>query len=171
MSALARRRWAILACSILFCSAASAFLVARFTRHPPTYTEIEPGLFLGGYLFSPPPGVRAVLNVCKTEDCYRAEVHRWQPIRNAEPGPTLDWVRVQIDFIDAQRRSGRPVFVHCHGGVSRSAMVVVAHLMERHGWNRDQALDYVRERRPVVCLNPVFDRVLLEWERTLSARR
>ena len=36
--------------------------------------------------------------------------------RDAEPAPTLDWLRVQVEFIDAERAAGRTVYVHCRNG-------------------------------------------------------
>lgn len=42
------------------------------------------------------------------------------------------------------------VLVHCVKGVSRSASVVVAYLMKTQQWGFDQALEYVRARRPQV---------------------
>lgn len=144
--------------------------VDRFTREPPNYSRIEDGLWLGGYVSEPPSGCRAVLNLCETEDPYRVESHRWEPIRDAEPAPSLDWLRSQVGFIEAERAAGRAVFVHCRNGVSRSAMVTAAYLMRREGWSRDQALEFLRARRPGVRPNPAFMLFLLEWERSLKGQ-
>ena len=145
------------------------FVAEWWRRAPPNYSRIEDGLYLGGRVAQPPPGTRAVLNLCEAEDSYRAEVHRWQPIPDAEPAPSIDWLRRQVQFIDEQRRAGRPVFVHCHAGVSRGGMVTVAYLMWQHGWSRDEALEFVRTRREVVRPNPAFMALLLEWEQALKA--
>jgi protein-tyrosine phosphatase len=61
------------------------------------------------------------------------------------------------------------VFVHCRNGVSRSGMVVVAYLMAREGWSRDEAVAFVRSRRPGLRPNPAFMKLLLEWEQSLEA--
>src|SRR5262249_31373820 len=109
-----------------------------------------------------------VLNLCETADPYRAAVHRWEPIPDAEPAPSLDWLRQQIGFIEIQRDRGRVVFVHCRGGVSRSGLGGAADLMARHGWSRDEALAFVRSRRDVVRPKPAFMGLLQEWERSLA---
>jgi len=70
--------------------------------------------------------------------------------------------------VDAQRQAGRTVFVHCFAGVSRSGMVVTAYLMFKHGWTRDQALEFVRSKRPSAKPNGAFMELLLEWERELK---
>jgi len=142
--------------------------VDRLTREPPNYSQIEDGLWLGGFVAQPPRGTEIVLNLCESEDPYRVEQHRWEPIRDAEPVPSLDWLRGQVEFIESERVNGRVVFVHCRNGVSRSGMVVAAYLMRREGWSRDQALEFLRARRPVVRPNPAFMQLLLEWERSLK---
>ena len=106
--------------------------------------------------------------MCETEDPYRAESHRWEPIRDAEPVPSLDWLRAQVVFIDVERAGGRTVFVHCRNGVSRSGMVVVAYYMARDGWSQDEALGFVRSQRPVLRPNPAFMKLLAQWERLLK---
>lgn len=140
-------------------------LVEWAYRPGPNYTEIEPGLYLGGYVTDPPAGTRAVLNLCETEDPHQAERHRWEPIADAAPAPSLDWLREQVAWIDAQRRDGRPVYVHCRNGVSRSAMVLAAYLMWRDGLPVDDAVARLRRSRPIVRPNPAFRDLLGEWER------
>src|SRR5438874_6080 len=87
--------------------------VAWLTQEPPNYSRIEDGLYLGGHVPRPPRGARAVLNLCEIEDPYQAVAHRWEPVRDAEPAPSLGWLRQQVEFIESQREAGRVVFVHC----------------------------------------------------------
>jgi hypothetical protein len=161
-----RRYWpvAVLVVAALVVVAAQ-FAADRLTREPPNYSEIEDGLWLGGSVAEPPPGTRAVLNLCEREDSYRTESDRWEPIPDAAPAPGLDWLRAQVGFIEAQRAAGRTVYVHCRNGASRSGMVVVAYYMARKDWSRDQAMEFVRSRRPDVRPNPAFMKLLLECER------
>ncbi len=140
-------------------------LVARIL---PNYTEIEPGLYMGGLVNEPPPGTTAVLNLCETEDPYHVEDHRWVPIPDASPAPKLEWLREQVAFVTAEKEAGRVVYVHCRAGVSRSGMVVVAYFMAKNGWTRDEAVSFVRGRRLVLNPNPAFRELLLEWERELK---
>lgn len=167
---MTRSRRIVWSCAGLAIVAAAAFHVAvrQWTRERPNYSRIEDGLWLGGYVRQPPPGTASVLNLCETEDRYRVPHHRWEPIRDAEPAPTLDWLRQQVAFIDSERRAGRTVYVHCLNGVSRSGMVVAAYLMQREGWTRDRTLEHLRHRRPEVRPNPAFRRLLVEWEATIT---
>jgi protein-tyrosine phosphatase len=140
------------------------FLVDVWTREPPNYDEIEPNLYLGGFMESPPPGTTVVLNLCEMEDHYRCEVHRWRPIPDAAPAPSLDWLREQVEFVEQQISAGRIVYVHCRNGVSRSGMVVIAYLMKQHRWKYEDALEFVRARREKVRPNPAFRDLLRDWE-------
>ena len=166
------RRWWPIGAVVLAAIAVGVvhLVVDQSTREPPNYSQIEEGLWLGGFVAEPPPGTRATLNLCQSEDPYCTESHRWQPIRDAEPPPSLNWLREQIAFIESERAAGRVVFVHCRNGVSRSGPVVVAYCMARNGWARDEALAFVRSRRPGLRPNPAFMQLLLEWERSLRGK-
>jgi len=168
-----RLRWPVLALAVATVAVVGFYFLADWwlPHEEPNYSRIEDGLYLGGSVDRPPRGTRAVLNVCESEEPYRAEVHRWQPIRDAAPAPSMDWLRQQVDFINEQRRADLPVFVHCQGGTSRSAMVVAAYLMARDGSTRDEALTFLRARRPSIRPNPAFMGLLLEWQQALKKRR
>ena len=133
-------------------------------------TEIEPGLWMGGYVGEPPANTTAVLNLCELQDPYPCAVLLWEPIRDTAPAPDLDWLRRMVRFVAAERQRGGTVFVHCRAGVSRSGMVVVAYLMFEHGWTRDAALDFARSKRPLVRPNPAFMDRLHDWEKDLESK-
>jgi hypothetical protein len=141
--------------------------VERSYREEPNYSLIEDGLYMGGCVPEPPPGTTAVLNLCETEDRYRSAVHVWEPIRDAEPAPDLDWLRRMVAFVETQRRGGATVYVHCQAGASRSGMVVTAYEMAGKHWTREQALEFVRSKRPITRPNPAFMERLGEWEQAL----
>ena len=128
------------------------------------YSRIEDRLYLGGFVPSPPPGTRAVINLCEVEDPYRCDFHLWEPIADSDPAPDLDWLRRMVDVLDARQREGVTTYVHCRNGVSRSGMLVVAYEMNKNNWSRDEALAFVRSKRPITRPNSAFMRQLLEWE-------
>jgi hypothetical protein len=133
------------------------------------YAQIEVGLWMGGDVTKPPRGTQAVLNLCEKPDPYRAEVHLWEPIPDRDPAPSLAWLRRMVEFVDAQRRAGLTVYVHCRNGVSRSGMVVTAYEMYKNHWTRDEALAFVRSKRPIARPNPAFMKRLKEWEQERSS--
>jgi hypothetical protein len=168
-----RKRWRsfVLACGAVFALIGAVSLAVEIvTRDGPNYSRIEGGLYQGGNVSSPPWRTRAVLNLCETPDPYTCEVYVWEPIRDAAPAPSVAWLRERVEWIDAQRQAGHRVFVHCHAGNSRSGMVVVAYLMYKNRWARDEALAFVRTRRPSTRPNPAFMDLLAEWERVVLGR-
>ena len=140
----------------------------RAVQEPENYSRIEEGLYLGGDVGRPPPGVRAVVNLCEKPDPYRTEVEVWEPIPDAEPAPSVEWLRRMVGVIDTERKAGLPTYVHCRNGASRSGMVVTAYEMFKNHWTRDEALTFVRSKRPEVRPNPAFMARLAEWERVLK---
>jgi hypothetical protein len=128
------------------------------------YDLVEPRLYVGGFASAPPPGTQAVLGLSMMEDTYQVPSHRWQPIPDDAPAPSLEWLRSQVAFIDAHLHAGETVYVHCDAGVSRAPMVVTAYLMWRHDLSRDDALAVLRAHRREASPNSAFMELLLDWQ-------
>ncbi|KAH3853135.1 hypothetical protein DPMN_095657 [Dreissena polymorpha] len=75
------------------------------------------------------------------------------------------------DFIDECFQRGGRVLVHGNGGISRSASLVIAYVMEKFGLSYRNASAYVQQRR--FCINPNehFCQQLKEFEALSDARR
>ncbi len=165
-----RKLWIALAVSFaaLWLLVLSALVWFTDFYTPDNFTLIEDGLYMGGSVPKPPRGTTAVLNLCESEDHYRADVHTWEPIRDGSPAPDIKWLRRMVSFIETNRREGRTTFVHCLNGVSRSGLVIVAYEMHKNHWTRTQALEFVRSKRPEVHPNPAFVKLLDQWQQALG---
>jgi dual specificity protein phosphatase-like protein len=130
--------------------------------HEEPYSLIEEKLYLGSSVAEPPPGTKAVLNLCGRKDPYSVEAALWEPILEGGKEPDIDWLRRMVEFIDTQQRQSHITFVHCMAGMNRSGMVVTAYLMSKHNWSRDQALEFVQSKRPQIQPNPHLMRLLGE---------
>jgi ADP-ribosyl-[dinitrogen reductase] hydrolase len=92
----------------------------------------------------------AVVSLCRIEASHRRPVRREVYLvdkpgeANASLAVVLDDV---LDTIDAFLAEGRPVLVHCHGGRSRTGLVLAGHLM-RQGHSLDQAMALLADRWP-----------------------
>jgi hypothetical protein len=130
------------------------------------YSLIEARLYMGGLVPQPPPRTQGVINLCEKQDSWHRKVraYLWVPIPDAAPAPRLDWLREMVRIVHVKRRAGQTVFVHCRAGVSRSGLVVVGYCMFEHHWSRNQALAFVRSKRPQVDPNPAFMKLLSDWE-------
>lgn len=72
-----------------------------------------------------------------------------------------------IDFI----KKSEKVFVHCAAGVSRSASLVIAYLMQEENMTLREAFDYVKKRRSCISPNEGFQRQLREFEEELNSKK
>ena len=84
-----------------------------------------------------------------------------------------------IEFIRSAITNGGTVFVHwylklppnlySYAGISRSASVVIAYLMQDLEMSLFDALTHMRKRRPIIFPNPGFQRQLMDYERKIKA--
>ena len=58
----------------------------------------------------------------------------------------------------------RVIFIHCQGGVSRSSSIVISYLMKTKQMKLRDAIDYVANRRHVICPNSGFLKQLQQYE-------
>ncbi|KAF8338035.1 protein-tyrosine phosphatase-like protein [Cantharellus anzutake] len=63
------------------------------------------------------------------------------------------------------------ILCHCYGGISRSATIVMAYLMSTRRLGVDEALEFVRSKRPQVRPNSGFMAQLKRWEKDAEERR
>lgn len=139
--------------------------------------EILPGLYLGSWVGAVNKhllrhlGVTHILTVASqlTPAFVDRFTYKHVEIDDLHTENVMEHFESCIEFIDQARQAQSNVLVHCRAGVSRSASVVIAYVMqaEKMGW--EAALNYVRERRPVVCPNVGFRTQLQTWEQRLRA--
>jgi len=87
-------------------------------------------------------------------------------LRDSSSENLLQFLGEACEFIKSSlAKKDGGVLIHCHQGVSRSASVVIAFVMEEMDLEFDTALRYVRERRPKVNPNQGFVTQLDIWHR------
>ena len=89
------------------------------------------------------------------------------PLRDIPEESIDNHFRNSIDFIDEALSGGGRVFVHCMRGVSRSAAIVLAWLIARKGLTVQEALDFLRSKRPIADPNEGFILQLEDFYRSL----
>ncbi|KAL5110888.1 hypothetical protein TcWFU_009121 [Taenia crassiceps] len=72
-------------------------------------------------------------------------------------------------FINEARANGTRCLVHCKMGISRSGSTVVAYAMKEKGWKLNDALEFVKGKRPCVNPNANFLRQLETYQGILEA--
>jgi ADP-ribosyl-[dinitrogen reductase] hydrolase len=135
-------------------------------------TEIAPGLHAADLAAATDvPNDWAVLSLCRVGDRFadhpvRRELYLIDQTGGGHNADLACVVTDAVDTIDAFLAEHRDVVVHCHGGASRTGLVLRAWLMRHHGWNEPAATAHLAERWPHLGLwNDDFTEFLANtWE-------
>lgn len=149
-----------------------ATITYRLTRDdisggPVNLDEIEPGLWLGNVTAAadlPTLEKLAIRSVLTIDSCpLPAHVTENPGLRvkyiQASDVPREDLIKHFEDtnnFIRESLEEERNVLVHCYFGVSRSATIVIAYIMNKYKLTYDAALQRVKSKRRFVMPNPGF---------------
>jgi predicted protein tyrosine phosphatase len=139
-------------------------------------TQVDDNVFIGGYLAAANPtlvkrkGFTHILKLFKDDDSYPGGKHEHPGVvymvvdaDDTENYPLENDFCKCLEFVqEAVRKKGK-ILVHCHMGVSRSATIVLLHLMVNCGHTLDHSIGFLREKRPVVRPNPRF------WAKLVNA--
>lgn len=66
--------------------------------------------------------------------------------------PTQADIKTGVQCIEEQRQRGTSVYVHCKAGRTRSATLVACYLMKRHTWSPQQAVEFIKGKRPHITI-------------------
>ena len=113
--------------------------------------EVAPGLHaanLGGAATVPTSW--GVVSLCRTFGLFDQHDNRREVYLIDQAGPAnadaAAVVRDAVDTVDAFLADGRNVVVHCHGGHSRTGLVLKAWAMRTHGYTEREAHDWLAQR-------------------------
>ncbi|XP_055865575.1 phosphatidylglycerophosphatase and protein-tyrosine phosphatase 1-like isoform X1 [Biomphalaria glabrata] len=66
--------------------------------------------------------------------------------------PTQEKLVLGVQFLNKHRELGQSVYVHCKAGRTRSTTLVVCYLMQLHKWKPQEAVDFIKSKRPHILL-------------------
>lgn len=103
--------------------------------------------------------IRAVLRL----DNLKRERRNWpsdfrlldMPVHDGTALPS-DVIHDGVRFIEQHISTGQAILVHCHAGVSRSAALVMAYLLQHKQMSLPNAFYYIIQRRPVAHPHPAL---------------
>ena len=72
------------------------------------------------------------------------------------PGNSFEQFENAVETLRERVNETPPVFVHCYVGISRSAAVVAAYLATSRDISLDEALEFISQKRPEICVNPAL---------------
>ncbi|KAM3130372.1 hypothetical protein pb186bvf_017575 [Paramecium bursaria] len=123
------------------------------------------GTLLGNY------DIGAILSVMSTKDFTYGQhiAHKFIRADDADFVNLSKHFDEAFEFID-QNRKKTNVLVHCHAGVSRSATLLIAYMMQKYQITLNQAFQKVQRERRIINPNPGFMRQLKTLESKLFTR-
>ncbi|POT55220.1 hypothetical protein C3432_23310 [Citrobacter amalonaticus] len=140
--------------------------VRRYSRHLPAVSPLADGLFLGMYPHTP-VGQQAVLDL--TSEFSRSRASQGVAYYCV---PMLDLVNPDdatlsraVDVLEKLRVKHGSVLIHCALGLSRSALVAAAWLLQRYpALSVEGAIDQIRQARPQVVFTSEHLEQLQRWK-------
>lgn len=141
-----------------------------YTRHLPAMSPVIDGVFLGVYPRTPPEQ-RAVLDL--TSEFPRSRVLQGVTYQCL---PMLDLVKPDeaalaqaVEKLERLRTTQGSVLIHCALGLSRSALVAAAWLLQRYPELASaDAVEQVRKARPQVVFTSEHMELLEKWKTTIT---
>jgi len=102
----------------------------------------------------------------------------WVPTRD-HTAPSIAKLSMGVHAMREAIDAGEKVYVHCKNGHGRAPTMVCAYLIAEKGMGVDEAIAYIKKRRPEVHLEPSQSKRLRAWAKdylthmseTMSAKR
>lgn len=144
------------------------------------YDQIVPNLWLGNLKgasdvnFIKNKNIKAIVNCTIDYPFYFDWIQQYRvPVNdNRNPqnmGKMFQYLDETVESIHKHIRRNEPVFVHCYFGAQRSATVVVAYIMKKFNLSKNKAIEFVKQKRPIIFFNtPTFDVILDKYESLLK---
>ena len=122
--------------------------------------EIVPHLYLSNYQDAKSvPWDFFVINCTKDLPMVNSKYGTRLAVNDDLRKESIDTMRTNIPvlvrYIDDHVSNGQNVLVHCFAGQQRSAAVVAAYLIKKKGMTPDEAVEYVRSKKPDAFLHGV----------------
>lgn len=113
-------------------------------------------------------GIVAIINIAGSGNLFQNELEYLTiNIKDKEGQDIKKYFDRSSAFIKKQLKDGN-VLVHCKGGISRSATIIIAYLIRHHEFTYKSALALCKERRGCVQPNASFVEQLVWWEENYS---
>lgn len=117
-------------------------------------------------------GVTFILNITEVEPNPKQFPDNFRilsiPVKDSSDVRIAEHFDKCVAFIEEGRKAKAGVLVHGNMGMSRSATVVLAYLMLQQDMTLKQAIEHVKERRPVISPNVGFMEQLVDLEREIK---
>jgi len=98
---------------------------------------------------------------------FGIEFYIWIPIKN-HTAPTSEQLNFGVATINKLVDMKKKIYVHCQNGHGRAPTLVAAYLIKK-GKGVDEALEFIKNKRPIIHLEEIQRRALEEWSKSNKA--
>ena len=113
-----------------------------------------------------------VLSICPTRpSVFPGVTYMHVSVKDAPEQNISSWFERCIRFIRTALSGPGAVLVHCHAGISRSATVIIAYLMNSRSMSYPLAVGLVHTVRPTINPNFGFVQQLQDYAETLRSSK
>ena len=106
--------------------------------------------------------ITTIINVTNEIPNYFEELEEFSylniPIDDTNSNTLLSFFDKINEYIknNEREKTKTNILIHCYMGSSRSATIIIAYLIKKYNFSLQQALELVKEKRPVVNINTKF---------------
>jgi hypothetical protein len=142
--------------------------------YDPLPTKITKNIFLGDAQscdqnFFDKNNIGAVIQVMSNPPCISHDISRLHiDIPDKSNVMITNFFSECFNFIDSHIQSGKNIYIHCAMGISRSATIVIAYIMQKNKLSYNDAYKFVKEKRPQIDPNFGFCCQLMLFEKSLN---
>jgi protein-tyrosine phosphatase len=150
----------------------SKIVLTPFIRITPQLM-VGPQLSRRGWLFLAEKfGVNSIVNLrVEADDRERGidpEHYLWLPTID-HTSPTVEQLQRAASFITERIEAGEKVYIHCAAGVGRAPLTAAAYLVSQ-GYDVDEALNFIRARRPFINQSSNQRARLMQFAETIDGK-
>ncbi len=156
------------------------FIMLRHNFNPPKKLDwVTPELAIGSDIraldFLKSQGVGAIIGLQAERSDDEEKLHGADvdylhiPIKDGH-APEPSQIQSMIDWINAERGTGRKVYMHCAAGVGRAPTMAIAYLVST-GFTTDQAIVEIKEKHNDTDPSPKQIDSVRRYEATMTASK
>lgn len=80
--------------------------------------------------------------------------------------PTINEIEIVTKWIDERIKENKPVVIHCGTGLGRTGVIIASYLVSV-GWRPEDAISYVRRKRPGSIETEDQERIVYDYYKIL----
>lgn len=97
---------------------------------------------------------------------FGVALYVWIPIKN-HAAPTQEQLDFGVSVLEKLVAMGKKVYVHCQNGHGRTPTLVAAYLIKQ-GKGIDEAIAFIKSKRPAIHLEKVQKKSLVEFSKNFN---